>query len=113
MPGHQSIRIALTVLDQLAIGNDLHPFGHMAGDLAGETHVRVVIAWEPVAMKLRLTLCPKLRIPLLVAHLRCAEIEAVFQVGHDSVMVTTTCVPRGNGLALNERDNFVLPTCSS
>ena len=65
---------------QAAIGNNLHALGHMAGHLAGEPFVRVIITGKPVAVVLRLALAPDLGIPGRITLLRSTEVQAIFRL---------------------------------
>ncbi len=65
---------------QTAIGNDLHALGHMAGHLAREPFVWVIITGKPVAVVLRLTLTPDLGIPGWITLLRSTEMQAIFRL---------------------------------
>ena len=79
MPGRE---IAGTLLgNQRAVGNYLHAGRRVADDLAGEALVRVIVAWKPKAMQVRLALGPDLGVAGLVTHLGSLEIESVFRLG--------------------------------
>ena len=88
------VRLVLTPLDDAqarvgidgiadfpAIGQNDHRLGHAAGHGGGEKLVGRVKAREPVPRLDRFALRPDMRVAGVVAHFRCAEVEALFRLG--------------------------------